>query len=221
MVLTVTAQAGWYPDPAGSGRQRYFDGANWTNSYAPAAAPMPQPPTPTSSTGRTLAIVFGVVGAVLVLFIGIAVLLAIGKNKPDTGNFTRAPNPTSGGSTDQPVSDGKFTFTVTGIDEKDSLGSSKPRGRFVIVDITVKNTGKQEQTFQVNDQMLIGSNGAKYRADWMAATSINDENSLLLTLGPGFSAKYRLPFDLPSDITPAEIELHDSALSGGATVKLS
>lgn len=200
--------------------QRYFDGTNWTPSYAPAAAPVP--PKPASSTGRTLATVLGVVAAVLVLgFIGIAVLVDIGEHHSDA-TFTPRPNPSNdAGSTNQAVSDGKFTFTVTGVDEQDSLGVSKPRGRFVIVNITVKNTSKQEQSFQVNNQMLIGSNGAKYRADWMAATSINKENTLLLALGPGFAAKYRLPFDLLSDITPAKIELHDSALSGGATVKLS
>ncbi|ORW43097.1 hypothetical protein AWB90_18255 [Mycobacterium paraense] len=154
-------------------------------------------------------------------FIGIAVLVDIGEHHSDA-TFTPRPNPTSdAGSTNQAVSDGTLTFTVTGVEEENSLGVSKPRGRFVIVDVTVKNTSKQEHTFQVNDQMLIGSNGAKYRADWLAATSINNENTLLLTLGPGFSAKYRLPFDLPSDIGPAKIELHDSALSGGATVKLS
>jgi hypothetical protein len=43
--------AGWYPDPAGSGRQRYFDGVQWTDSYAQTfttvyAAPLPDATTP-------------------------------------------------------------------------------------------------------------------------------------------------------------------------------
>ena len=43
--------AGWYPDPSGSGRQRYWDGSQWTEHYAPAAQaapayaqPAPKPP---------------------------------------------------------------------------------------------------------------------------------------------------------------------------------
>ncbi|AIM40980.1 hypothetical protein PBI_SQUIRTY_33 [Mycobacterium phage Squirty] len=28
---------GWYPDPAGSGGQRYWDGQRWTEHYAPRA----------------------------------------------------------------------------------------------------------------------------------------------------------------------------------------
>lgn len=224
----MTTQAGWYPDPAGSGRQRYFDGENWTDNYAPAAATGPVPPIKTTgSTGKTLAIVFGALCAVLLLFIALAVVVGSGKEKPTpptAGSGSGNPSPTSSdrsGRINQSMSDGKFAFTVTGSDEKDSLGLSQPRGRFVIVDVTVKNNSKREESFQVNDQMLIGSNGAKYRADWVAATSINDENTLLLRLGPGFSANYRLPFDLPTDVAPAKVELHDSALSGGATVKLS
>jgi hypothetical protein len=34
----MTTPAGWYPDPSGSGGQRYFDGANWTDRQA--VAPM-------------------------------------------------------------------------------------------------------------------------------------------------------------------------------------
>ena len=30
--------AGWYPDPSGSGQQRYWDGSAWTEHYAPGAA---------------------------------------------------------------------------------------------------------------------------------------------------------------------------------------
>lgn len=210
--------------------QRYFDGMNWTSSYTPAAAQM-RPQTPRSNTGRTLAIVFGVLSAVLVLFIVLAVIVGSGTKDNQSAGGTGGVSPPSAGANptssdrmglmNQAVNDGKFTFTVTGVDQKDSLGSRQPRGKFVIVEITVKNTSKQEHSFQVNDQMLIGSNGAKYRADWLAAASINDENTLLLTLGPGFSANYRLPFDVPPDITAAKVELHDSAFSAGATVTLS
>lgn len=35
--------AGWYPDPSGSGQQRYFDGISW-GPVAPTAAPY-APPT--------------------------------------------------------------------------------------------------------------------------------------------------------------------------------
>jgi Domain of unknown function (DUF4352)/Protein of unknown function (DUF2510) len=217
---------GWYADPSGAASQRYFDGANWTDYSAPyAPTPLPPPIPKPSGGGRTVAIVLGIVGIVLV---GFVVLIGIAMF---TGSHSSSPSGSSappGGNLfdrsvgmNQPAADGKFTFTVTGFDEMDSIGLSNPRGRFIVVNVTVKNTSNKEQSFQVNDQMLIGSNGAKYRADWVAASSINHENTLLLELGPGFTADYRLPFDLPQDVAPAKVELHESALSGGAKVKLS
>lgn len=37
---------GWYPDPAGSGLQRYWDGARWGPMSAPAAPPRPPAKSP-------------------------------------------------------------------------------------------------------------------------------------------------------------------------------
>ncbi|WP_375399251.1 DUF2510 domain-containing protein [uncultured Amnibacterium sp.] len=51
--------AGWFPDPSGSGRQRYWDGTAWTEHTAetrPAAAPaaIEQPPLPDGARVNTL-----------------------------------------------------------------------------------------------------------------------------------------------------------------------
>ncbi|WP_310784146.1 DUF4352 domain-containing protein [Mycobacterium sp. Z3061] len=219
--MTTQPAAGWYPDPNGSGRQRYFDGATWTENYAPPAAQSPV--VKTSNSGRTLAIIFGVIGIALVLIVGVSCVAALSRHDSRGNSGASGPGILNDqtGAINQPVSDGKFTFTVTGMDQMDSIGLTKPRGRFVIIDVTVKNTSREAKSFQVNDQILVGSNNAKYKADWVAAGSINEENTLLLQLGPGFDAKYRLPFDVPSDVSPLKVELHDSSLSRGATIKLS
>jgi DivIVA domain-containing protein len=39
--MTNLPPADWYPDPAGSGQLRYFDGADWTDFYHPAPSETP------------------------------------------------------------------------------------------------------------------------------------------------------------------------------------
>ena len=38
--------AGWYPDPAGSGGERFWDGVAWSQSTRDKAAPQPAPDAP-------------------------------------------------------------------------------------------------------------------------------------------------------------------------------
>ncbi|MEN4477935.1 DUF4352 domain-containing protein [Mycolicibacterium cosmeticum] len=48
-MTTPPTPAGWYPDPDGTGGQRYWDGTAWTEHQAPAQqppAPAPEPPPP-------------------------------------------------------------------------------------------------------------------------------------------------------------------------------
>jgi hypothetical protein len=40
MTVSPTPPSGWYPDPGGAPRQRYFDGSAWTEHYAPVAVPV-------------------------------------------------------------------------------------------------------------------------------------------------------------------------------------
>ncbi|MDY6997638.1 MAG: DUF2510 domain-containing protein [Actinomycetota bacterium] len=47
-MTTPQTPAGWYPDPAGSGGRRYWDGLAWTDHRAPQAphAAAPHQPAP-------------------------------------------------------------------------------------------------------------------------------------------------------------------------------
>ena len=49
-MTTPPTPAGWYPDPDGSGGQRYWDGNIWTEHRSPAApaAPPPAPAEPSA-----------------------------------------------------------------------------------------------------------------------------------------------------------------------------
>ena len=45
-MTTPPTPAGWYPDPDGSGGQRYWDGFAWTEHRSPGAQPTPEPSEP-------------------------------------------------------------------------------------------------------------------------------------------------------------------------------
>src|SRR6478672_4750639 len=45
-MTTPPTPAGWYPDPDGSGGQRYWDGSAWTEHRAPAAHEQAPPAAP-------------------------------------------------------------------------------------------------------------------------------------------------------------------------------
>jgi hypothetical protein len=56
------ATAGWYPDPSGAPRQRYFNGMQWTDACTPSADDV----APRKRTAISLGvIVLGVVGLVM------------------------------------------------------------------------------------------------------------------------------------------------------------
>jgi Protein of unknown function (DUF2510) len=69
----ASAPAGWYPDPSGQARQRYWDGRQWTMHCAPALPtgyPPPRGPTAQhsgslSALGLAMAILMPLIGFVL------------------------------------------------------------------------------------------------------------------------------------------------------------
>jgi Domain of unknown function (DUF4352) len=96
------------------------------------------------------------------------------------------------------VRDGKFAFVVNSISPSTStIGTTKPRGQWIIVSLTVTNTGNEPQSFFVQNQKLIDNQGREYAADTMAALSINQDDAMIIDMNPGFSAKVQVPFDVP------------------------
>jgi hypothetical protein len=63
----VTTPAGWYPEPSGSGQQRYFDGNQWG-----PFAPMAPPPVAEKARGpNPLFTVLAVLSAIRTAFFGL------------------------------------------------------------------------------------------------------------------------------------------------------
>lgn len=126
------------------------------------------------------------------------------------------------------VRDGKFEFVVTGVEAGVTTVGDNPylakkaQGQFVIVSMTVKNTGTKPQSFSPSSQKLKDSQGRTFESDSMAQIALGDSDVPVWdNINPGNTVEVKLVFDMPKDAAPATIELHDSMFSGGAKVTLS
>lgn len=121
------------------------------------------------------------------------------------------------------VRDGKFEFRVTGVLTARKVGSAylskTAQGRFYRVNVTVRNVGDEPQTLDSSSQKLYDAAGREYAADGEAGMYI-DSKAFLEDINPGNSVKAALVYDLPKNVKPAVIELHDSPFSGGVKVRL-
>ena len=124
------------------------------------------------------------------------------------------------------VRDGKFEFTVTGVETGvASVGGSfleqKAQGQFVLVHLMVRNIGTEAQTMFDSNQTVKDVAGREFSADSAAALAIEGNEDVWVTdVNPGNSVTGIVVFDMPKKARPASIELHDSAFSGGVTVDL-
>lgn len=125
-----------------------------------------------------------------------------------------------------PVRDGKFEFTVTKIEDGPKrIGNEyfgeDAQGRFVLVHVTVQNIGAEAQLFSGAAQKLFDAQGREFSSDTAAAIYLGqDAQSFLNEINPGNQVDGIVVFDLPVDVVPTSIELHDSMFSGGVTVAL-
>ncbi len=124
-----------------------------------------------------------------------------------------------------PVRDGKFEFTVTGVETgvarvgNDVLGQ-EAQGQYVLLHVTVTNIGTEAQYFDGSSQKLLDSAGREFSSDSSAAIYLDESNSFLNQINPGNSVDGIVVFDVPADAVLVSAELHDSMFSGGVSVAL-
>ncbi len=126
----------------------------------------------------------------------------------------------------QEARDGKFAFTVTGMDMAKTTGDpSNPyeqataQGVYVIVSMTVESIRDRSQSFFAANQKLTDSAGRQYSPDSKADIWIN--KAIQTDINPGNRIEAKVAFDVPEGTQPSTIELHDFAFSGGVKVRLS
>jgi hypothetical protein len=207
--LSIKPIPGWYPDPSGAARQRYWDGHEWTG-HAP-------PPQQLSRTA--LWITLSIIAMVAVFFAGCSALIATGAQSHTTTSEGSYDGPTAMPGT--PVVDGDFEFVVTGVATPANWhGDPQPRGQWIIATVTVRNTDDEPQSFMTDNQKLIDSAGRTYMADAMAAVRMNND-SMVIDVRPGVKITMKVPFDVPTATLPAALELHDSVFTDGTRVRVN
>ncbi|GIF04218.1 DUF4352 domain-containing protein [Actinoplanes siamensis] len=125
-----------------------------------------------------------------------------------------------------PVRDGKLEFTITKMScGKTTVGSEylnkKAQGQFCLISLTVKNIGKEAQTFAGSVQKAYDAKGTEFSNDTAAEIYANaDAQTFLNDINPGNAVTGNLIFDVPKSTKLTRIELHDSFFSGGVEVQL-
>jgi hypothetical protein len=126
-----------------------------------------------------------------------------------------------------PVRDGKFEFTVTGVERVgttigESFTQETAQGEYLIVRVNVTNVGDEPQVLSSSGQVLYNDKGQKYEPSSDALFSLEGASDFFLQeINPGnFITGAPLLFDVPPGTVLDRIELHDSFFSGGADVSI-
>lgn len=196
----------------------------------PGYYPPPAPPPPVKKSRKWLWILLAIV-AIIVIF-----ALATNSSSDDSTDSSTSTSETGNKSDDKgktaglntAVRDGKFEFTVTGVQSGLSEVGDNPylteqaQGQFVVVSLTVSNTSDKPQSFSPSDQKLKDSKGRTFESDSTAQIALGDTDIAVWdSINPGNSVNVKLVFDMPKDATAQSLELHDSMFSDGVTVNLT
>jgi hypothetical protein len=124
------------------------------------------------------------------------------------------------------VRDGKFAFVVSRVDcSRTTIGIEHLKrtatGKFCVVSLSVRNAGDGARYFVGKAQKAYDAGGAEYGSDELAGIYANrGTEAFLRRLQPGGKVSGKLVFDIPKNARLTRVGLHDSLLSGGATVAI-
>ncbi len=145
----VQGPAGWYPDPGGSGQQRYFDGTTWTENYAPMTGPPPAA-VPGKKGHGCLYAILGAVAAVVLLIIVLVVALG-GAAKKVSDDITK--------TNKQAAKEVKITSCAA-----DALGD-------IEVDGTAENTSSGRSDYLI-DVVVNAPSGTQLDSSFATASNV-------------------------------------------------
>ena len=136
---------------------------------------------------------------------------------------TASESPTTASGSGPQATDGGLTFSVTGVEStpsvqyQDAPVEKTAQGEFLIVHMTVLNSGAEPATFLSTYQKL-NAGGITYYTDDEATFYLNGG---LAELNPGDTADVAIAFDVPPGTLPESLEVHADPIGAGVEVPLS
>ena len=102
------------------------------------------------------------------------------------------------------VTVGDRAYTITTVKTTPSVGDNEytkktATGVYVLVTMTIENTGKESATMSTNDVKIIDSEGRTFESDTQAWAALED-NILLKQIQPGLPVTGETVFDVPKGI---------------------
>ncbi|MFC5829701.1 protein kinase domain-containing protein [Nonomuraea insulae] len=117
---------------------------------------------------------------------------------------------------DGPVQDGKLRFAVTST--KCPKPAEEAQKRTCQVGVQVRNIGEEARVLYPGQQKLIDEDDELHGGTKLLDKGGKEITPIRIEAGQSFTGA--LVFDLPKDLEPAGIEVHDSGLSKGARLNL-
>ncbi|MEV0387119.1 protein kinase [Nonomuraea sp. NPDC050643] len=164
--------------------------------------PLPGYPPARPKRGVFAGCLTALVIAVVLLVVVLAVLAWVFRSSPAVG--------------DGPVQDGKLRFAVTGAKcPKPPKSADK---RTCQIGVRVNNVGQEARVLYPGQQRLVDEDDAPHGGTKLLDKAGKEITPVRIEAGQSFTGA--LVFELPKDLEPAELEVHDSGLSTGARVSL-
>lgn len=179
-------------------------------------------------------------GTILFIIIGLAVLGAISdtNNKSSDTNTVSTPVITSTVTPIPLVKIGEriivddFAYTYHGMATSQTIGSyigstfygEQASGKFIILDFTIENVGKDSETMQFSNINIVDDQGRTFQHNWQAEVDLwTDKKEPILNnvqLQPGLPKRGKIVFDVPENIN-GKIELSGGLFSEKRYISLT
>ena len=146
-----------------------------------------------------------------------------GNGPGGTGTETATESPTTASGSGPQGTDAGLTIAVTGVETAPSVQSQDApveqtaQGEYLIVHLTVLNSGDQPGTF-VGTFQKLKAGGTTYSIDDVATAYLN---GTVAQLNPGDTSDRAIAFDVPPGTAPELLEAHGDPVGAGVDIPLS